>query len=961
MQGNLLKVLGVVAIIATLVCFILAALAMIGAVSMGNGCFMRYDDSGKGGMDAITDTVTLNATGNYSNISTPNGTSKLIPDPNRYGEWLNTNISVQNQQVLKLQIEGQLSLCLAYIPKDNLQFTEQTRPGKSNLDDNGNQIPIPRVTDVNTQPVSLIIDAKNAEWRNIAELYNNDRIIVSISPNYNGGVADAFKNTVVTADCTQGKTTYSPICGRYSVYSGEYTSDCKWQNDYWKCNYHHYCDKSFMGGCALGCPCTLGKICCGEDICDSCGAWINITSSMPDPYKDDGTFTVPWSDDLSKLFTDFLNLECANNSRIPPNGQCPDIVTDRNPKNLDFIKGKCNGLGGWIAGTCQGTVEESQLSKLKYFWYTADGNGGKGSTGLIWQMNSSGTVDKNIGTTQFATFVDPSDQPAEYGDIYKVIYKTPFFNTKVSKSYLQYRLWSPPSQDASKNTGGYVLNIKQTKCYRENGNSFTDVFTDRGKVQYITVASAENPNSSGKSYSPSGIDVKKGKATITVGGEGYLWVRILNDQQDYKNSEGSYQVKFSTSQQVGSFTIKVMTPLLTLFKTKVQSAAESIFQNMVCYNRSDSSSCTNFFNYIKAMLILYVMVYGAMYLLGFVKINQQELVIRIIKIGIVSGLMNSNTFEFFNNYLFNAITGFSDEIISNMSGYSLFTSTNTISNPFMFLDAVMSKIFFSQTFIAQLLALLSLGLSGIIYFIIVFVAIMIVIITALRAVAVYIMAFMATCILIGIAPLFLTFMLFDFTRYLFDNWVRFTLRYMLEPVILMAGIIVLTQLFTIYLDFVLGYSVCWKCALAIKIPFVGIAGLDNNLLNVPIFCINWFAPWGMDYNSGMMGVNMQHIIALVIIAYGMYGYVEFSGEMVAKLTSATGPSATKIGGAMSDTAETGALKQIGMDKESRAKIKQGAKQRLKTRNSTLDEAQKNRNTTPESKKPEDSGEEKSDK
>lgn len=921
MQGNLLKVLGGVAIIATLVCFILAALAMIGAVNMGNGCFMRYNDSGKGGMDTITDTVTLNANANYFNISTmlPDGTMHLTPDPNRYGEWLNTNISVQDQQVLKLQIEGQLSLCRAYIPKDNLQFTEQTRPGKSNLDDKGKQIPIPRVTDVNSPPVSLIINAKNVEWRNIAELYNNDRIVVSISPNYNGGVLDAFKNTVVTADCTQGKTSYSPICGRYSVYSGQYVNACAWTDHYWNCKVTWRCPTwGEQIGCdwgALGCNPNCDKI---AECKEKCGAWTNVMTSAPEAYKDDGTFTAPWSDDISKLFIDFYNMNCSNNANIPPNEQCPDTV-DRSPKDKDYIMG--------------------DFQNKKYFWYTADGNGGKGPTGLIWQMNASGTVDKNIGTTQFANFVAASDQPTEYGNIYKVIYNIPF-NTNVDKSYLQYRLWNPPAQDASKNTGGYVLNIKQTKCYRENGNSFSDIFTDRGKVQYITVASAENPNSSGKSYSPSGIDVDSdGKATATVSGNGYVWMRILNDQQDYQNSEGSYQVKFSTSQQVGSFTIKVMTPLLTLFKTKVQSAAESIFQNMICYNRSDNSSCTNFFNYIKAMLILYVMVYGAMYLLGFVKINQQELVIRIIKIGIVSGLMNSNTFEFFNHYLFNAITGFSDEIISNMSGYSLFTSTNTISNPFMFLDAVMSKIFFSQTFIAQLLALLSLGLSGIIYFIIVFVAIIIVIITALRAVAVYIMAFMATCILIGIAPLFLTFMLFDFTRYLFDNWVRFTFRYMLEPVILMAGIIVLTQLFTIYLDFVLGYSVCWKCALAIKIPFIGTL-LPVALLNVPIFCINWFAPWGMDYNSGMMGVNMQHIIALVIIAYGIYGYVEFSSEMVVKLTSATGPSATQMGGRMSDAAETGALKQIGMDKESRTKIGQAVKQRLKTRNSTLDKAQK---------------------
>ncbi|MFY9589819.1 type IV secretion system protein [Rickettsia endosymbiont of Halotydeus destructor] len=952
MQG-LLKILGVVAIIALLVCFVLAALGMIGAVSVGNGCFMRYDENGKGGTDAVSSTSTLNANANYAVTSMlSNGTMQLTPDPARYGEWLNTNISVQDQQVLQLQITGQLSLCRAYIPKDNLQKTG----ANSNLDDTGKQIPIPRITEVDRLPISLILDAKSDEWRNIAELYNNDRILVSISPGSSNNLTDKFtgKTVIDNNACAEGYNTYSPICGRYSVYSGEYVSGCK-LDDY-QGNYRTKCTCKIFLHCGPGCIFeSWSSDCCDAAVCDPLSFWANAElRTAPEAYKDDGSFTFLWSDDTGKLFTDYSALQCSNNANIPPSG-CPDSVTDRAPKNKVYIGGtdeECSGKNGEICN-------KGAFQNERYFWYTANGNGGKGPTGLIWQMNTSGTVDKNIGTAQFANFVSPSDKPAEYGNNYKVIYNIPF-NTNVPTSYLQYRLWSPSGKDANKNTGGYVLNIKQTKCYRENGNSFSDVFSDRGKVQYITVPAGQSPNSSGKSYSVTGINVDSdGKAKITASGDGYVWMKILNDQKDYSDSEGSYTIKFMTSQQVGSFTIQVMTPLLELFKTRVQNAAEEIFRNMVCYG-GDTSSCTNFFNYIKAILILYIMLFGSMYLLGFVKINQQELVIRLIKIAIVSGLMNESTFGFFNNYLFNAITGFSDEIISNMSGYSLFTSTNKISNPFMFLDAVMSKIFFSQTFFAQLLSLLSLGLSGIIYFIIVFIALVIVIITALRAVAVYIMAFMATCILIGIAPLFLTFMLFDFTRYLFDNWVRFTFRYMLEPVIMMAGIIVLTQLFTIYLDFVLGYSVCWKCAIPIKIPFIGTI-LPVALLDVPIFCINWFAPWGMDYRSGMMGVNMQHMIALVIIAYGMYGYVELAGEMTAKLTSAAGPSATSMGAAMSNAGESGALKQVGMDKQSRDKIGQAAKKRLETRNSTLDKAQKNRKAGPENKKPESNGGEKKDK
>ena len=959
MQSNLLKVLGVLAIVATLVCFIFAALGMIGAVKVGDGCYMRYAPDGKGGSDSITGTITLNANANYVNTSKmlPDGTTQLIPDPNRYGEWLNTQVLVENNQPVNLQVVGQVSLCLAYVPKDNVQFTESTRPGKSNLDDKGNMIPIPRITDANNPPLSLIMDAKNNEWRNIAELYANDRVLVSVSPNFantDATVEDAFKGTKVTKNCSQGQTSYEPICGKYSVYHGEYVNDCEWRDRYWKCNYHHSCDTSFWGGCGLGCPCAFGKICCGEWICDSCGAWVNIRTSMPEAYKDDGSVTKAWSDNINNLFFDLFNLECSNNSKTLPNGQCPDAVRDRSPKNLDFIKGRCSGT--WVEDQCNdGTVSTPELSNYKYFWYTADGKGGKGPTGLIYQMNDAGSVSQALPSKlEFAKFVADTDQPADYKDkdgkyLYKVIYNIPF-NSNTEKSYLQYRLWSPTSQDASKNTGGYVLNIKQTKCYRENGNSFNDTFDDRGRVQYIIVKPSENPNTSGKTYSPQGINVNSdGKYNFNANEAGYIWMKILNDPsnnlRDYKDSEGNYKVHFSTSLKVGSFTIKVMNPLLELFKTKVQGAATSIFKNMVCYKANDSSSCTNFFTYIKAILILYVMTYGAMFLLGFAKINQKELVTRIAKNGVVIGLMNGNTFEFFNNYLFDAITNFSDAIIANMSGYSLYTSTNTISNPFMFLDAVMSKIFFSQTFIAQLLSLLSLGLSGIIYFIITFIAVGIVIITALRAVAVYIMAFMATCILIGIAPLFISFLLFDFTRYLFDNWVRFTIRYMIEPVVMMAGIIVLTQLFTIYLDFVLGYSVCWKCALPIKIPFIGTI-LPIALLNVPIFCINWFAPWGMDYMSGMMGVNMQNIVALVIIAYGMYGYVEFSGRMVAKLTSAAGPSATEIGGRMSHDAGQKALSPIGMDDKTRQGITGRAEARLKQRNKTLDQAEKNRKNTP---------------
>ena len=933
-MNNLMKLLGVLCFAAILISVILGILAMIGAVNFGTGCFLRYnDDSGGGNSDRITNTVMLDATGNYT-VSMEMKDGKLVStyDPTRYGEWVNAKLAVKSDQKIDLKIEGNISLCRAYIPKNNIQQL-------SDLDNYNNKIPIPRIEETDQKPVNLIFDAKVGEWRNIAELYNNDQVIISILPNHKklpsvpnniANVVNYFslindggtlKKVVESADCTEGKTKYSPLCGRYSIYSGQYVDNCMWNNSYWNCNLRDYCPR----GCDTFGLCGVGPACRIEKVCDRCGAYSNVYKTAPEPYTEDDKYTFNWSKDFNKLYFNGMELSCSYSNNTP-SGTCPDSG-NFNTKDAT-------------------TIISAQYQNNKRFWYTADT-----ATGLFYRMNDRETPASAKSLGSVYTYSQVSEDQSAYDNLnsgqannnkYNIIFNN--VATNISKTYLQYRLWSK-GDDYTNATGGYVLNIKQTKCRRSNGNSFDDVIANRGKVQYIIVPfGSDDPNKAGVTYSAKNIDIadSDGAAKITADKDGYIWMRIHNKQEDYKDSYGRYQVKFMTSEKVGSFTLLIITPLFELLKTKVQDAAETIFKNMTCYG-GEAGSCTNFFNYIRGILILYVMSLGAMFLLGMAQINQQDLVIRFAKIAIVAGLINGNTFEFFNNYVFDLMTGFSDGIISNMSGYSMFTSTNKITNPFMFLDALMSKLLFSKTFIVQMLALFSMGLSGMIYFIIVFISVVIVVITVLRAVVVYIMAFTAVAILIGIAPLFLTFMLFDFTRYLFDNWVRFTFRYMIEPVVLMAGIIIITQLFTIYLDYALGYSVCWKCVFPIKIPFPAIPGFPSAFSNLEIFCINWFAPWGLDSRSGMMGINMQHYIALVILAYGMYGYVDFSGKMVVRLTNNTaGPSATQAAAPMSHDMEQGALKKVGLDSQSRNQIQAEAGSRLEKRNEILDNSNKAR-------------------
>ncbi len=887
-NNKFVYLLGMVAL-AILTMIMLWIIAIIGSMNLTNGCLYRYNVNGQGALsanDAVTDTVTLRASANYtgldSGISSNSGTG-IVLDPNAYGKWLNTNLRVKPSQFVQFSIKGEISLCKAYIPINNLQQN-------SNLDVSGNRVEIPRVEDQTTPPVSLILDATNPNWKNLTELYRNDKFYVALHREKKTTVSSSsvynyFTKTTTTADCREGSRTYSPICGRYSLWKGgsNYTGSCSFNAQCYQCNPHSVCSSwSVFGWCISGWTTEY----------DWCSCWENVAALAPEPYKNDGshTYPAPWSGVISDLWT---------------------VVTHNCSSEETYING--------------------DFQNQKYFWFSAND-----PVGLISRIdnNINPTNASNAGSNFTPVRIESDQSFYNNSTDYQIIKIEKAGYNGSDVGYLQYKL-SDMDNSYVDNTGGFVLNIKQTKCIRSNGNGMNDSIQGRGVVQYVVTNYGADPNITTPTSINNIIADADGNGSLTVpaGGDGgYLWLKINNAPQDYKDSIGQYTVSFLSNITHSGFYYDVLNPLFEGLKTKIRNASITIFKNITCYQGiGGAGNCTNFFNYIKGILSIYIMFYGAMFLLGMVKITQTDIVIRVIKVAFVSGLMNDKTFYFFNNYVFDFVTGFSDAIISNISGYSLFSGSTTISNPFMFMNEVFTKIFFSATFAAQMMALLSMGMNGVIYFILLFVCLGIVIIVGFRAIAVYLMAYFAIAVLIGIAPLFLTFILFEKTRYLFDNWVKFTFRYMIEPTIMLAGIIVLTQLFTIFLDYVIGYSVCWKCAIPFKIPFPSIPGFNPAFLDVPLFCFNWFAPWGFDHRSSSMGMNMQNIVILLMITYCMWGYIEYSAKIVARLAgSAGGPSATSMGSDMSGWMENRALTKVGLDKGNRDRIKKEAKQRLES-------------------------------
>ena len=913
MDKSKLVMIGILTLVAILLCIVLWIIAIMGGMDLTDGCLYRYNFAGDGSVsssDKLTNTVVLKANANYTALSSETSGAATSLDPSTYGKWLNTNLRVNSGQRVTFTLKGDISLCKAYVPRYNLQRD-------SNLDISGGVIEIPRVEDGVTAPATLIFNAQTNEWRNLTQIFKNDKVIVSLqrdkkTSSASSSVYSSIQKGNVSADCREGKREYNPICGRYSLWnaSSTYVDTCEYVAQCYECG----CD-CYTRGLHLSYWPNDRDTCngaSGDWECDWCSCYRNVNGVAPEPYRDDGKYTSPWSDNINALFTNF-NRDCA---------------TER----------------AYVNGAYQNE---------KYFWFSADN-----AAGLLYRVDSnlnpsnkqsrgSGYSFAAIGNDQ--SYLNNSDTQQAISDAsnadnasagsllngsdsQQIIMNTIYTGSDVG--YLQYRFHDNEGV-FSDNTGGYILSVKQTKCRRTNGNVYNDTLEGRGAVQYIIASYGKNPNNDMTGLSTGNLLLDaNGSGSITAPGnnEGYLWMKIKNDPNDYKDSFGQYQVQFFTEVERGGFYRDVLGPFFEGFKGTIKGAAVTIFKNMTCYKGiGGAGNCTNFFTYIKAILILYIMTYGMMFLLGMVKISQTDLVIRVIKIAFVSGLMNDSTFEFFNTYVFDFTTEFSDTIIANMSGYSLFSGSTSISNPMMFMNEVMTKIFLSSTFAAQIMALPSMGLNGVLYFILMIVCIGIIIIVLFRAIAIYLMAYMAIAVLIGISPIFLTFILFEKTRHLFDNWVKFTFRYMLEPVIMLAGIIILTQLFTIYLDYVIGYSVCWKCAIPIKIPFPSIPGISPAFLDVELFCFNWFAPWGFDHRSSQMGLSMQNMVVLLMIAYCLWGYIDFSASIVGRIAGGVGgPSATGMGQAMSGAAENSMLKKVGLDAESRAEMKKQAGARLES-------------------------------
>lgn len=309
----------------------------------------------------------------------------------------------------------------------------------------------------------------------------------------------------------------------------------------------------------------------------------------------------------------------------------------------------------------------------------------------------------------------------------------------------------------------------------------------------------------------------------------FLYFKIIDRYYGIngKDNFGAYTIEFK--QGVKTSYHQPITKFVALFKGLLCNVSEQFYNGII--------KSTEFANYIRVLLILVVIGLGLGVLTGFVELTYAQLLILALKIGLVLQISTTQySWDFFNQRFFNFFINGVDEVTGIIFGASNADlkpinvntgylppgdkkcSTQTLSG-FLYFDQVVSQLFSRETAAKAASLWLYFFGAGIIYYVIIYICIIFMLFVIVKAIISYLVSFLTMAIIIGFAPLFLPFMLFEQTRDLFDRWLKALISYFIQPIIILTFAFFMLQIFLSQFHNLLGYRVCWKPFFQFPYPF----------------------------------------------------------------------------------------------------------------------------------------------
>lgn len=275
--------------------------------------------------------------------------------------------------------------------------------------------------------------------------------------------------------------------------------------------------------------------------------------------------------------------------------------------------------------------------------------------------------------------------------------------------------------------------------------------------------------------------------------DGNIWLKIKDDY--YHDNLGQYEVDLKVTSKKQTLVSDFLNDITTPVFDALDTTSEIIYESFAADRR--------FQNIMKMSLMIYIMIWGAQFILGLSSTTARDAVVRMLKIAVVIQLFDTNSWDFFNDYFFKLFTDGKDFLITAVTG----DTSSDRSGVFGFVDDVF-YVFFAKGTWEKFLALTPY-LIGLVYMVI-FIMVMCIYLVALsEAFIVYLITITVISLLLSIAPMFFVAALFEKTKKLFFNWIKTLTDYAMQPVVLFAVLYVVNQLFMTFWNNATDYDVCY--------------------------------------------------------------------------------------------------------------------------------------------------------
>lgn len=248
------------------------------------------------------------------------------------------------------------------------------------------------------------------------------------------------------------------------------------------------------------------------------------------------------------------------------------------------------------------------------------------------------------------------------------------------------------------------------------------------------------------------------------------------------------------------------------------------------WNQNGEPTNNTFLSAVRASMILFVAVYGFLYSFGLVFDKKHDVIKKCLKIGVIFILFSPDSWEILNKFFFTIFIDGLDDLIQAIAGQisgaspvltfningelienSNVDNTTIVSREidhFVFIDNTIQTFFNSKIWIKMAALLFANNYGWLLFFLIFFHMIYFLFIVC-RAVIIYLMAIISLSLLIIVAPIFISLLLFEKTKDFFDSWIRSLLSFLFQPIFVLFALGIFNLFIFNAFYQMMYYDVCW--------------------------------------------------------------------------------------------------------------------------------------------------------